>query len=253
MTRIVQPQIDRSRPIEPAPAWARILTTWLGYPPDLPLERHITDERGRWIRADTDADLGAWKFDIIGIPICSLPDDPNEQPDVYAYGYRTHPDEPQRWVRAMVTRVHLRQSEVFVERSYRADGTVREDICGVNTCEPDGIPFARMILDAEKALAVLGATFPRGGPGRPLRSAYVATADDFRARVFPIIQELAANGTNRPRQAQVCKWITASWPEYRRMRATQDSACDPGQLHRWFTTLGWTDWNAVLDEALSGN
>lgn len=253
MTTSAQPQIDWSRPVEPVPEWARELAARLGYPEDIPLVRRIPDEQRHWIRGDTEEDYGAWKFDITGTPIHALPEAPNEPPDVFAYGYRPSRDGPLLWIRTIVTRLHLPDSAVFLERTYRADGTFREDICGVNTCERDGMTFVRMMKDVEKALEVLDVMFPQGGPGRPLGSGYVTTPEHFRSRIFPIIQQLARQGTKRPRQKQVCKAISAEWPEYQITRAKQESECEPRQLHRWLKENGWTDWKAVVDDALNAD
>jgi hypothetical protein len=253
MTQIPDPQIDWSRPVVPVPNEAKLLAAYLGYPFEVPLERHVTDARRHWIRGDTEEDLGPWQFEIIGIPIQALPEAPDEPPDVFAYGYRQSDDGPLLWVRMIVIRCLRPMSGVFVERTYRVNGTYREDICAVNTCERDGITFVRMMRDAEKALAVLGAVFPQNEPGRPLATGYVATLEAFRARIFPIIRKLATEGMTRPRQEQVCEVITTSWPEYQTGRPIQDRICRPRQLRRWFTELGWASWTAVVDEALDAN
>lgn len=251
MNSLPQPQIDWSRPVKPAPGWVRELVAGLGYPPEIPLERHITDERRHWIQGGTEEDLGAWKFDIIGTPIHALPEAPDAPPDVFAYGYRAVHGGPLLWVRTIAIRCHLPNSKVFVQRTYRADGTFREDICAVNTCEQDEIPFARMMREAERALEALRAEFHKAQRGRPLGSGYVTTPEEFRARIFPIIRQLATEGTKRPRQGQVCNVITATWPEYRTTRPIQKSECKPRQLHRWLKENGWTDWKAVVDDALN--
>lgn len=186
MTGLPRPQIDWNRADDtaPIPDLCKDLAQWLGYPRDVPLEYHV--ETTLWRRDDTEADLGTWPVEVVGIPICSLPEDPAKAPDFLAYGYRQHPDGPMLWVRAISISVPLpiSKAEIFVHQTYRADGSSRVDLCGIQTLEASNAHFEQMMKFAREAVAVLGTRISEQGVGRPIGSGQLVTAHDVSVRYW---------------------------------------------------------------------
>jgi len=125
-----KPQIDWSRaaPLDLLPEWAQGLSQYLGYSVGTPLTWHVLPH-GEWVKKSWStgdvSEIGAFQIVIVGIPIVGLPGNLEAQPDEFAYSYR-HPENGEWcWDRRMVTRVMVPKTEVFVEHTYRANGTIR--------------------------------------------------------------------------------------------------------------------------------
>jgi|GEM_PF-4511759 len=170
------PQIDWSRvsPNRTVDQATALLAVSLGYPPNIPLVRIIDNRPGDW-KFSEDMNTGQWRFDILGIPILSLPGHPEEPPDVFAYGGVV--DGRRDWYRPISMRAQRPNSPVVVEREYRSDGTFRYSIAGINDVASNTAFQALMRLAWDAFCALDGPKSSIGRPlgtGQPVRSNIVA-------------------------------------------------------------------------------
>lgn len=174
------PQIDWSRvgPTRTVDQAISLLAVTLGYPPDIPLVRIVDNRQGHW-KFSEDTDTGRWQFDIRGIPILSIPDHPDEPPDVFAYSRVV--DGRRDWYRPISMRAQRPNLPVVVEREYRSDGTFRYSISGINEVASNAA-FQALMRVAWDAFCVLDG--PKSSIGRPLGTGQPVTSDNVAYRYW---------------------------------------------------------------------